>query len=105
MWQPLRKRNQTASTMVFCLGVLTAGHGTADTARMAIMAADLLQSGLAPDEPVHNDEFVPCGASAPAHHSSFGALTLTAEEMRLRPSLQYREVMGRDAEMFPGVTL
>ena len=91
--------------MIFCLGVLTAGHATADTARMAIMAADLLQSGLAPDEPVHNDEFVPRGAAAPAHHTFSGALTLTAEEMRLRPALQYRQVMGRDAEMFPGVTL
>ncbi len=94
-----------ACTLAFCLGAVAGTPAVAEAVRTAIMASELVRAGMIPEEPVHNDQFMSQGTSAPALHAFSGALTLTAEAMHLRPALENRTVMGRDAQMFPGVTL
>lgn len=54
---------------------------------------------------VQNDAFLPAENSTDAHEPFNGTLTLEATEMSMEPALETREVMGRDAAVFPGVTL
>jgi len=58
-------------------------------------AAELLQ----------NEAFMPTKASNAAIEPFNGQLLLSATEMQMAPALEYRQVMGRDAQLFPGVTL
>ena len=54
---------------------------------------------------VMNQAFLPSDAQAPAHAEFNGTLLLGGGEMQMRPELADREVMGLDAQMFPGAVL
>lgn len=51
------------------------------TSRGQLTAAELLDLGLVPDGPVHNDFFLPVGRSAPALHAFKGTLTVGASRI------------------------
>jgi hypothetical protein len=66
---------------------------------------ELADKGYAPSEPVQNSNFLPLGKSGAAHHTFSGALVLSATEMKIKPELKSRKVLGKDPQIFPGVAL
>jgi hypothetical protein len=68
------------------------------------LTIEQLREGAA-QELIANDAFLPTEAHGPAAQEFTGTLLLSASEMEMRPELEAREVMGFDAQMFPGVEL
>lgn len=92
---------RTRSTRVACLcavGVLCQ-PAIAEPLAIEQLSADAAQ------ELVANEAFMPSDARVPAREEFSGKLVLSAGEMQMHPELETREVMGFDAQMFPGVEL
>lgn len=91
------------TAMITAFATLAASPVVAQDARAAL-SLDNLQSG---DDGalVTNSAFLPPEGHGEAASLFNGKLTLSAGEMLVEPALESREVMGQDAQMFPGVAL
>jgi CubicO group peptidase (beta-lactamase class C family) len=69
-----------------------------------MLALDLMTSGKPIAEPVNNAAFIP-GPDAGAAPAFSGALKIAQTEMQTKPALEHPMQDGRDARLFPGVTL
>lgn len=99
MLKLLRSRTLPAVGLVFAL----AQPALADSERETL-TLDELREGEA-SALVANDAFLPIEDSGSAEAAFNGVLRLSATEMHMEPALSEREVMGRDAQIFPGLDL
>ena len=105
---PLRRpvrQLRSAGVAAGLAATLAVAMALAGTAGAGVPVDELTHQAFAPAEPVQNSELMPSAAAGPARHALSGTLTLRAEQMRMRPALGSRTVMGRDAQMFPEVAL
>lgn len=93
--------SRLAASLIAAAGLLP-NTGLADETGLLPLAQ--LTGDSAP-ELIANKAFAP-SADAPAAAAPFnGKLVLSAAEMQMQPALENRQVMGRDAAIFPPVTL
>src|SRR5690625_712783 len=99
MLKLLRSRTLPVVGLVFAL----TQPALADSARDALTLDDLREGSAS--SLVANDAFLPAEDSKAAETGFNGVLKLSATEMQMEPALSDREVMGRDAQIFPGLAL
>ncbi|HLS19528.1 MAG TPA: hypothetical protein VK090_06940 [Paracoccaceae bacterium] len=99
MLKLLRSRTLPVVGLVFAL----TQPALADSALDALTLDDLREGSAS--SLVANDAFLPAEDSEAAETGFNGVLKLSATEMQMEPALSDREVMGRDAQIFPGLAL
>jgi CubicO group peptidase (beta-lactamase class C family) len=96
------------SGVALCALLLALSAATAQALAAGSAAAILPQSAFKSAgtlaAPVANAAFIPGAGSVPAPAFA-GMLTLSPAQMRLQPPIEKPVILGRDARIFPGVTL
>ena len=79
---------------------------TCATARTTRIDAAELMVGAKPTDVIDNTAFMPARHAAPAHQAFRGTLHLAEVEMTTHPAdLHAHQVLGKDAQYFPGLAL
>ena len=65
----------------------------------------LINKNVALEGPIPNSIFMPGNSAVAAQHEFSGGLKLSPVNMEAKPDFKYRDVIGKDPKVFPGVTI
>jgi CubicO group peptidase (beta-lactamase class C family) len=100
----VRQRAGCGLGPALCAALLALSAAAAHAGAAGILPLSAFQSARTQEAPVANAAFVPGADSTPAAAFA-GTLSLGSAEMKLQPPLEQPLIGGRDARIFPRVTL